>query len=280
MRKTARCSARSISAAFRSRASPTAKGTLYVVMQDPQGSVTVVDAKTMKATAHYPFGDKAAAATGSRWMRRTSVLFAACARSGNPPRSAKPQMVILSAIDGKILTTLPLAGASDGAVFNPGDDGGLQHAGQRHTDHRQGDEPDDIRGRAEPPDDELRADDRVRQQDGAHLHDGGRARTGAAAAAGRTRGTRCSDSGNVHDSDDREVAVATNHGDTRARRIILTSVFSVPPGLYLREARRRHRPRLSLTPSIARRGSTNAVGWPKFGLNEIVRGDSLLRPCH
>src|SRR5436309_14974096 len=33
------------------------KGTLYVVMQDPQGSVTVVDVKTMKATAHYPFGD-------------------------------------------------------------------------------------------------------------------------------------------------------------------------------------------------------------------------------
>src|SRR5437588_5812157 len=33
------------------------KGMLYVVMQDPQGSVTVVDTKTMKATAHYPFGD-------------------------------------------------------------------------------------------------------------------------------------------------------------------------------------------------------------------------------
>jgi hypothetical protein len=28
-------------------------------------------------------------------------------------------MVILSATDGKILTTLPLAGGSDGAVFNP-----------------------------------------------------------------------------------------------------------------------------------------------------------------
>ena len=28
-------------------------------------------------------------------------------------------MVILSADDGKILTTLPLAGGSDGAVFNP-----------------------------------------------------------------------------------------------------------------------------------------------------------------
>ena len=28
-------------------------------------------------------------------------------------------MIILSATDGKILTTLPLAGPSDGAVFNP-----------------------------------------------------------------------------------------------------------------------------------------------------------------
>src|SRR5215813_1543600 len=34
------------------------KGMVYVVMQDPQGSVTAVNAKTMKATAHYPFGDK------------------------------------------------------------------------------------------------------------------------------------------------------------------------------------------------------------------------------
>jgi len=31
----------------------------------------------------------------------------------------KPAMVILSAKDGHVLTTLPLAGASDGAAFNP-----------------------------------------------------------------------------------------------------------------------------------------------------------------
>src|SRR4029077_3895706 len=30
-----------------------------------------------------------------------------------------PMMVILNADDGKILTSLPLAGSSDGAVFNP-----------------------------------------------------------------------------------------------------------------------------------------------------------------
>ena len=34
------------------------KGTLYVVMQDAIGSVTAVNVKTMKATAHYSFVDK------------------------------------------------------------------------------------------------------------------------------------------------------------------------------------------------------------------------------
>src|SRR3989454_10855585 len=96
------------------------KGTLYVVMQDPQGSVTVVDAKTMKATAHYPFGEKGGGCNGLALDNKNHVLFAACARSGNPPADPpKPQMVILSATDGKILTTLPLAGGSDGAAFNP-----------------------------------------------------------------------------------------------------------------------------------------------------------------
>ena len=49
------------------------------------------------------------------------MLFAACGRSGNPPaQPPQPMMVILSATDGKILDErLPLAGGSDGAVFNP-----------------------------------------------------------------------------------------------------------------------------------------------------------------
>src|SRR5262245_7747020 len=94
------------------------KGLLYVVMQDPQGSVTVVDVKTMKAIAHYPFGDLGGGCNGLAVDPKHKVLLAACARSGNPSE-ARPQMVILSATDGKILKTLPLAGASDGAMFNP-----------------------------------------------------------------------------------------------------------------------------------------------------------------
>ena len=95
------------------------KGMLYVVMQDAQGSVTAVDVKTMKAVAHYPFGDKGRC-NGLAIDPKNHVLFAACASSGNPPaQPPQPTMVILSAKDGKILTTLPLAGGSDGAVFNP-----------------------------------------------------------------------------------------------------------------------------------------------------------------
>ena len=95
------------------------KGKLWVVMQDAQGSVTAVDAKTMKATGHFPFGD-IGGCNGLALDEKNHVLFAACAVSGNPPvQPPQPTMVILGADDGKILTKLPLAGGSDGAVFNP-----------------------------------------------------------------------------------------------------------------------------------------------------------------
>ncbi|HEY7290366.1 MAG TPA: hypothetical protein VH583_11070 [Vicinamibacterales bacterium] len=98
---------------------PDGNGKLYVVMQDAEGSVTVVDVKTMKATAHYPLGDRGGC-NGLALDVKNSVLFAACARSGNPPANPpRPMMVILSAADGKIFTALPLAGGSDGAAFNP-----------------------------------------------------------------------------------------------------------------------------------------------------------------
>jgi DNA-binding beta-propeller fold protein YncE len=95
------------------------KGMLYVVMQDSPGSVTAVDVKTMKAVGHYPFDDKGRC-NGLALDAKNQVLFAACASSGNPPaQPPQPMMVILSAKDGKILTSLPLAGGSDGAAFNP-----------------------------------------------------------------------------------------------------------------------------------------------------------------
>ena len=106
---------------------PDGKGTLYVVMQDAQGGVAVVDAKTMKTTTHFAFGDKGGGCNGLALDVKNQVLFAACARSGaettqappaGPPQALHAQMVILSAKDGHIFTTIPLPAGSDGAVFN------------------------------------------------------------------------------------------------------------------------------------------------------------------
>jgi hypothetical protein len=94
------------------------KGTLYAVLQDSAGGVAVVDQKAMKTTAHYPFGD-VGRCNGLALDAKNGVLFAACAAGRTPGQPPSPVMVILSAKDGKIITTLPLAGSSDGAVFNP-----------------------------------------------------------------------------------------------------------------------------------------------------------------
>jgi hypothetical protein len=93
------------------------KGMLYVVVQDAVGSVTAVDVKTMKAIEHYSFVDKGDC-NGLALDAKNQILCAACGPSGNLP-TQQPTMVILSAKDGKILVTLPLAGGSDGAAFNP-----------------------------------------------------------------------------------------------------------------------------------------------------------------
>ena len=95
------------------------KGRIYVVIQD-KANVAVVDAKALKTIAHYDFAEKASRCNGLAFDAKNHVLFAACGQSGNPPVTpAQPMMVILNATDGKIITTLPLAGGSDGAVFNP-----------------------------------------------------------------------------------------------------------------------------------------------------------------
>ena len=109
------------------------KGTLYVAMQDAEGGVAKVDVNTMKTVAHFPFHDKGGSCNGLALDAKNHILFAACATSGglqpavaNAAGQLQPQrqlptpvMVILSADDGHIITSLPLAGGSDGAAFNP-----------------------------------------------------------------------------------------------------------------------------------------------------------------
>ncbi len=79
--------------------------------------IAVVDAKTLKVSGHFDLGDKGNGPAGLAIDAKNHILFAMCrgARGGG----ATPNCVILSAVDGKIITTVPLAGASDGAVFNP-----------------------------------------------------------------------------------------------------------------------------------------------------------------
>lgn len=111
------------------------KGTVYQVLQDRPGGVAVIDAKTLKVTAKYMFGDEATgngSCNGLALDVKNGILFAACAGVGPAPArgSAPPPpppagtpgpqaFVIMSAKDGKILAKLPLAGGSDGATFNP-----------------------------------------------------------------------------------------------------------------------------------------------------------------
>jgi hypothetical protein len=106
------------------------KGMLYVMMQDRPGSVAVVDVKTMKTTTHYPLGENGGC-NGLALDAKNGILFAACSAVGPAPERGQPAppvdpnapppqtFVILSAKDGKVLARLPLAGSSDGAVFNP-----------------------------------------------------------------------------------------------------------------------------------------------------------------
>ena len=96
------------------------KGMLYVVMQDAQGSVTAVDVKTMKAIGALSVR-RQGRVQRARVGREESCALRGVRRTREIRRRsrAQPMMVILSAKDGKILTSLPLAGGSDGAVFNP-----------------------------------------------------------------------------------------------------------------------------------------------------------------
>lgn len=77
--------------------------------------IAVIDAKTLKVTGHFDLGEKGNGPAGLAIDLKNHILFAMC-RGGT---GGTPTCVILSAIDGKIITTLPLAGSSDGGAFNP-----------------------------------------------------------------------------------------------------------------------------------------------------------------
>jgi len=86
------------------------KGHVYIDLEN-RGSIAVVDAAKMQKTATYSLEGKGDGCAGLALDAKNEILFAAC---------REPQvMVILSAKDGKILTTLPIGQGCDGATFNP-----------------------------------------------------------------------------------------------------------------------------------------------------------------
>jgi DNA-binding beta-propeller fold protein YncE len=88
------------------------KGHLYVDIED-KANVAAIDAKTMTVTAHYDLGDKGSTPAGLAFDVKNGILFVAC-------RTPAPgTMVMLNAADGKFIASVPVAGGSDGAVFNP-----------------------------------------------------------------------------------------------------------------------------------------------------------------
>ncbi len=95
------------------------KGRVFVVIAD-MANIAVIDAKTMKVTTRYDFTGKANRCNGLAMDVKNHVLFTACGQGAEAADSpAQPTMLVLNSESGKVITSLPLAGNSDGAVFNP-----------------------------------------------------------------------------------------------------------------------------------------------------------------
>jgi DNA-binding beta-propeller fold protein YncE len=86
------------------------KGHVYVDIRD-KDNVAVIDAKTLAVSAHYGLEGKGGRCSGLAIDVKNQILFAGC---------REPQMmVILSAVDGKMLDALAIGAGVDSAVFNP-----------------------------------------------------------------------------------------------------------------------------------------------------------------
>src|SRR5579871_4730388 len=86
------------------------KGRVFVDVRD-KNDIAVIDAKALTVTARYSVSPKGGRCSGLAIDIKNQILFSAC---------RMPQaMVILSAVDGKILDTLPIGSTADSAIFNP-----------------------------------------------------------------------------------------------------------------------------------------------------------------
>jgi DNA-binding beta-propeller fold protein YncE len=85
-------------------------GKIYVDIED-KAAIAVIDANTMKMVGRYDVSSKGGGCAGLALDVKDEILFATCREKSN--------MIILSAVDGHILTDLPIGVGSDGATFNP-----------------------------------------------------------------------------------------------------------------------------------------------------------------
>jgi len=87
------------------------KGTIYVNISD-KASIAVVDAKNMTVKAHYDLSAKGSRGSGLALDAKNHILFAYY-------RQPTPTVVIVNAVNGSIITTLPTGGGVDTVAFNP-----------------------------------------------------------------------------------------------------------------------------------------------------------------
>jgi len=85
-------------------------GRVYVDVRD-KNDIAVIDAKTLTVAARYSVAPKGGRCSGLAIDVKNQVLFAGC--------RAPQTMVVLSAVDGKILDALPIGSTADSAIFNP-----------------------------------------------------------------------------------------------------------------------------------------------------------------
>jgi DNA-binding beta-propeller fold protein YncE len=86
------------------------KGRLYVDLED-KDKIAVVDVNSLKVVTQYDLSGKGGGPGGLGLDAKNHILFAMC----HEPATC----VILSADDGKIITTLPIGNGTDGGGFNP-----------------------------------------------------------------------------------------------------------------------------------------------------------------
>lgn len=87
------------------------KGTIYVNLTD-KASIAVVNAKDLTVKTHYDLSAKGMNIGGLAYDVKNQILFSYL-------HQPSPMVVILSATDGKIITTLPTGEGVDTVAFNP-----------------------------------------------------------------------------------------------------------------------------------------------------------------